>query len=78
MSKNKLISTNQIRAFIVTMVIGVGILTLPRDLSRLLQNDGWIGVILGVIPALLMTIVINKIFCLFPDKNIYQIGKEIY
>lgn len=77
MIKDKQISTKQIRALIVTATVGISILTLPRELASLLENDGWIAIILGTLPALIGLIFINKIFQLYPDKDIFQIGREI-
>ncbi len=78
MIKNKEISTKQIRALVVSIIIGAGILTLPRELSRTLQNDGWIAIILGLLLALPSLISINKIFELYPDKDIFEIGREVF
>lgn len=77
MIKNKNISSRQLRALIITVTIGIGILTLPRDLSRLLQNDGWIAIILGALPAIVSLIFINKIFRLFPGMDIFEILNEV-
>lgn len=77
MIKNRQISTKQIRALIVTLIVGIGILSLPRELARILENDGWIAIILGVIPVIPSIIAMNKIFELYPDQDIFQIGKEV-
>ncbi len=57
MKRNK-ISSIQIKALIITSVIGVGILSLPSDLALILNNDGWMAIVLGggliTIPFIIM------------------------
>ena len=74
--KNK-ISSEQIKCLIVTIVIGVGILSLPSDMAMILDNDGWMGILLGGLITIPFIIMIDKIFKLYPDKNFFQLGKEI-
>lgn len=74
--RNKL-SSKQIKALVVTVTIGVGILSLPAKLARTQGTDGWIMIIHGgllIIPSL---IIINKIFDLYPNKDFFQIGEEV-
>ncbi len=46
MQRNK-ISNKQIKALIITIVIGIGILSLPSDVAMIMENDGWIGILIG-------------------------------
>lgn len=74
--KNK-VSNQQIKDLLVTTVIGIGILSMPSQMAMLLDNDGWVAIIIGgllIVPFILM---INKIFEMFPGKNIFQIGREV-
>ena len=43
MQNKNTISNQQIKALLVTTVIGVGILSLPSDLAMILNNSGWIA-----------------------------------
>lgn len=74
---NNKISTKQVRALIVSTVVGVGILTLPSKISVITGNDGWIAIIIGGLLTLIPIIFINKIFEFYPDKNFFDIGYEI-
>lgn len=74
--KNK-VSNQQIKNLLVTTIIGVGILSMPSNMAMILDNDGWIAIILGgllIVPFILM---INKIFEMFPNKTIFEIGREV-
>lgn len=77
MIENSKISTKQIRALIVSTVVGVGILTLPSKVSVITGNDGWIAIIIGGLLTLIPIIFINKIFEFYPDKNFFEIGHEL-
>ena len=77
MDKKNKISDIQIKCLIVTVVIGVGILSLPSDMAVVLDNDGWIGILLGGLITIPFIIMIDKIFKAYPNKNFFQLGKEI-
>ena len=74
--KNK-ISSEQVKCLIVAVIIGVGILSLPSDMATILDNDGWVGILLGGLITIPFIIMIDKIFKLYPNKNFFQLGKEI-
>ena len=76
MKRNK-ISNIQIKALIITSVIGVGILSLPSDVALILDNDGWIAIVLGGLITIPFIIIIDRIFKMYPNKNFFQIGREI-
>lgn len=78
MRRNKQISTKQIRGLLVSSIIGIGIMTLPQELALILENDGWIAIIGGGLLIVPMLIIIDRIFKLFPGKNMVEIGNEIY
>lgn len=78
MKRNKQISSKQIRGLIVSTIIGIGIISLPQRLAIILENDGWIAILLGGLLIVPILIIINGIFKLFPDKNISQIGYEVF
>lgn len=71
------ISSKQIKAIVVSTIIGVGILTLPNTIALAMGNDGWIAIILGGLFVIPFLIIINKIFELYPDKDFFQIGREV-
>lgn len=71
------ISSRQIKAMVVSTVIGVGILTLPNTIALVMGNDGWIAIILGGLFVIPFIIIINKIFELYPNKDFFQIGEEV-
>ena len=61
----------------VTIIIGVGILSLPSDIALIMGNDGWIGILLGGLITIPFIIMIDKLFKLFPNRDFFQLGKEI-
>jgi len=77
MQENDKLSTKQIRALVVSTIVGIGILSLPNRVSLIQGNDGWISIILAGLLILPIIAVINKIFELYPNKNFYQIGNQV-
>ncbi|SHE96583.1 spore germination protein [Tissierella praeacuta DSM 18095] len=77
MQKNNKISNKQIRALVVSAVVGTGILSLPNRISLILGNDGWIAIILSGILVIGITIIMNKLFYLYPDKDFFEIGRMV-
>lgn len=78
MKRNNQISSKQIRGLIVSTIVGMGIVSLPQRLALILENDGWIAILLGGLLIIPIVIIINRLFKLFPDKNISEIGYEVY
>lgn len=77
MKESQKISSKQVKALVVSIIIGVRILSLPSKLARSQGNDGWIPIILSGILTIPILIIINKIFELYPDKDFFEIGEEV-
>ncbi|CAK7087328.1 endospore germination permease [Tissierella sp.] len=77
MRESNKISTKQIRALVVSTIVGVGILSLPNEVAVLLGKDGWIAIIIGGLLMAAGIIIINKLFDLYPDKDFFEIGEEV-
>jgi len=77
MKESNNISPNQIRALMVSTIVGIGILSLPSNVAVLVGNDGWITIMLGGLLIVPVIIVINKLFEMYPNKNFFQIGELV-
>ncbi|WP_427337804.1 GerAB/ArcD/ProY family transporter [Caloranaerobacter sp. DY30410] len=74
---NDKISANQVMFILLTTIIGVGILSLPRNAAQKASTDGWILIILGGITACIFTAVSVKLVKLFTNKTIVEFGREL-
>lgn len=74
---NAKISNLQIKALIVTTVIGGGILSLPSDMARILDTGGWLGILIGGFATIPFLVMADKIFKKYPGKDCLQIGEEL-
>ncbi|MFD1171161.1 GerAB/ArcD/ProY family transporter [Oceanobacillus picturae] len=64
------ISDREVMVAIPSMVIGVGILSLPKNLATVTTaSDGWIPLLLGGIIAVFMTWVVAKFAAGFPNQT---------
>ncbi|KOR26791.1 endospore germination permease [Clostridium sp. L74] len=78
--RNNVLTTNQAIAIIVGTIIGIGILSLPASLTKIAENDGWIGVIIGSLYpfyVVLCAIVIFKDNS-YHNMNIVEISKNYF
>ncbi|NLL82302.1 MAG: endospore germination permease [Tissierellia bacterium] len=71
------ISHIQLRGLIVSTSVGVGVLSLSGQLSETMGNSGWIAIIITWLLIIPLFLIYNKIFQLYPDKDIFQIGREV-
>lgn len=76
--RKHMISSNQLRTFITSAQIGIGILVLPSTLARDVGHDGWISFVLAGIISISAAIIIVKLLQLYKDKSIYEINKVIF
>lgn len=72
-SKNKLLSPKQYILYIVTTQIGIGVLTLPRELTKVVGSDGWISIILGWALILVISYTIIQTMKRYPEGTLYDL-----
>lgn len=77
MEGNKRVSNKQIRAMVVSTIVGVGILSLPNQLAMASGNDGWVSILVAGLLTIGVVVFIGKIFDIYPDKDFFQIGREV-
>lgn len=77
MHKKNTISNNQIKNLLITSVIGVGILSLPSNMASILDNDGWLAILVGGLLIVPLIFMVDRLFKMFPNKDIFQIGEEV-
>lgn len=58
--------------------IGIGVLTLPRDVAGLAGTDGWISVFIGWMVSILAGIVIVKVMQMHPGDTIYELLPKVF
>lgn len=68
-----LITSKQLIFVIVGCTLGIGYLTLPREISAISGHDAWISIIIGSIVPLLSLSLIAKLGSIFPSLTIVEI-----
>lgn len=64
--------------FIISTIIGVGIVTLPREAANIIgQPNMWISIILGAGIAFLNGLLIFAMIKRYPEQTIYEIGPKV-
>lgn len=75
---DELISEREIMIAIPSIVIGIGILALPRFLASVtIAADGWISILLGGMIAVGMTWVVAKLAARFPHQSFLTYASRI-
>lgn len=81
------ISLKQYIFIIYKTQVGIGVLSLPRDLAKTGGTDGWISILLGWILSILLSLIIIKIMEKNPEKTLFEllskyfgkwVGKSLY
>ena len=76
MNKSNKISGQQIKALVITIVIGISILSLPSTVAMILNNSGWVAIILAGLVTVPFIIMIDKTMKFYPGKTFFEIGRE--
>ncbi|ASK61198.1 spore gernimation protein [Virgibacillus phasianinus] len=67
------ISDKEIMIALPSIVLGVGILSLPKDLASVtISSDGWIGILGGGVIAILITWLLAKLAVKFPNQSFFR------
>ncbi|NFN88590.1 spore gernimation protein [Clostridium sporogenes] len=76
-NSNNVLSTSQSIFMIVGSMIGIGILSLPSDLTKIARNDGWLAIIIGSLYPFYMVICAILIFkdASYQNVNLIEISK---
>ncbi|MCI4601780.1 spore germination protein, partial [Escherichia coli] len=53
--------------------VGIGVLTIPRELAEKASTDGWISLLIGWLAATLVSLVITNMMKQYPEKTIIDI-----
>lgn len=59
--------------FIHGAQVGIGILTIPRDVAEIAGTDGWIGIILGWLAAIMASLIIVNTMKRYPECTIIDL-----
>ncbi|MDK2917786.1 MAG: spore germination protein [Candidatus Petromonas sp.] len=74
---NDRITSDQLFSVLVTLIIGIGILSLPRNLADKAGPDSLIVMVAGAIVFGVIALIILKLITKFPNKTIIEIGSSI-
>lgn len=72
------IGKKEVIFMVANMVIGFGVLTLPRSIVVVTKSiDGWLSICIGGLVAFIFTGVVAKLISRFPKKNLFEITESI-
>jgi len=71
------ITSNQLIAIMISLLIGIGILTLPRTVTEEAGPDGWLLVLAGGIIVIIISVVISRLGIMFPNQTVVEYGSTV-
>lgn len=72
------IDSYEVFASVANMVLGFGVLSLPRSIIQKTNSvDGWISILIGGVGAIFFTWIVAKLISRFPKRNLYDIGRSV-
>ncbi|REE81269.1 spore germination protein (amino acid permease) [Paenibacillus taihuensis] len=77
-SKSNRITTLQFILIIHSMQLGVGIISMPKDVADVSGTDGWIAIILGWILSTAASLIIVQVMKKYPDGSIIDLIEHYF
>ena len=74
MNNQEKITSNQLIAIMISTIIGIGVLTLPRAVTEAAGPDGWLLVLVGGVVVMIVSVIISKLGLMFPGKTVVEFG----
>ena len=74
---NDRITSFQLMMMLVGTIIGVGVLSLPRESAKAVGPDGWILAIIGGILTLILAVLMSQVVQRFPQKTFQEIVNSL-
>lgn len=72
------LSTKQFVFYIYKTQIGIGVLTLPRNLAEIAGTDGWISLLIGWLATMIASFFIILTMRRYPDKTLYELLPHLF
>ncbi len=77
MNSMEKITSNQLVAIMISTIIGIGILTLPRTVTEAAGPDGWLLVLAGGIVVIITSLIIARLGIMFPGHTVVEYSKDV-
>jgi spore germination protein len=71
------ITSNQLMAIMISLLIGIGILSLPRTVTEEAGPDGWLLVLAGGIIVIIISVIISKLGIMFSGQTVVEYSKAV-
>ena len=77
MDNQEKITSNQLMAIMISLLIGIGIMSLPRTVTEAAGPDGWLLVPAGGVIVIITSVIISKLGLLFPGKTVVEYAGDV-
>ncbi|GAA0724471.1 endospore germination permease [Clostridium malenominatum] len=76
--EDNVLTESQLVCILIGSMIGIGVLSLPKDVIKISKQDGWISVLLGSVYPLYVIFIANYIRKKHPKEDLLDLNKKIY
>ncbi|HHV18672.1 MAG TPA: endospore germination permease [Thermoanaerobacterales bacterium] len=77
LTNNDLITVPQTVVLIITTILEIGLLSLPRDVAIYANSDGWIVVIIGGVLTFVGSLVLSTLVRRFPNDTFIEYSQKV-
>ncbi len=74
---NDIITSNQLFSVLITLIVGIGVLSLPRALADKVGPDSLFLVVIGTFIFMVLAWLTTKLIEKFPNSTIIEIGEDL-
>ena len=78
LSLNNKISLRQLQVLLILDIFGTGVVILPRRITSLANQDGWILIVFATIFALFSAFLISKLAKMFPNDSFVSYNQKVF
>ncbi|MBO9600095.1 MAG: GerAB/ArcD/ProY family transporter, partial [Cohnella sp.] len=72
------IGTREMALMLSSIILGVGVLTMPRDLAKATESsDGWLSILIAGSVAIVLAWIASKLAARFPGRSFYDFTSSI-
>lgn len=77
MRDKEIISGRQLVLLVFTFIIATGTLFIPNIVTQVAKQDGWISILIGAIPALIVVLIVTSLGLKYPNKSLIEYSQII-
>lgn len=72
------IGTREMAILISSIILGVGVLTMPRSVAQVTKSsDGWVSILIAGVIAIILALIASKLAARFPGRTFFDFASSV-